>query len=154
MLNIHNIPKPVYRAYQLLARSGDLRYLVNGSHPTLGVFATNSNQTSTEYLVFVYNHNLPGFPINNESLSVTINGVSDPHSINATIERIDEEHSNAPGVWRAMGSPEYLNSTQVKALKESSQLEAQPLKSSSIGKSSVTYTIDIPANAVALITLT
>jgi xylan 1,4-beta-xylosidase len=112
MMTIHGVAKPVYRAYQLLHRTGKDRVAVTqvaGSNATAGVFVISNGP---EIMAIVYNHNIPTNPIKTETVCLQFSGIN-LMGKSAVLERIDDTHSNPTAVWKSMGSPGYINSAQV-----------------------------------------
>jgi len=123
LLNLHGIPKPTYRAFELLHRMGDEQLPVDGEHETVDAWAARRGNALT---ILLTNHALPRQPI--ESRQVAIQIIDAPTPCGVTLERIDDDHANAKAEWRRMGSPEYLRRAEVEQLDEASRLrqEAPP----------------------------
>src|SRR5205823_4037634 len=119
LLNLHGVPKPTYRAFELLHRLGDERLPLEGSHATVDAWAVRRGNALT---VLLTNHALPRQPIRAEHVRVELSDAPAPRTV--TVERIDENHANAKAAWRAMGEPEYLSAAQVERLEEASRLTA------------------------------
>jgi len=78
LIDIYGIPKPDYRAFQLLHESGDTEVYVQPNtfyYPTVGVYAIK-NSITKELLVFIFNENVPNGTIQNETVCITVTGVS------------------------------------------------------------------------------
>ncbi len=201
MINIHGIPKPVYRslaslscckflkdvyivdicssnvnlnvmtirAFELLHRTGSTRVaLENNDHPTVGAFVTlekvQQEGHSYKVVVIVYNHDIPDAPIKTETVSVSLVGIDAlaaakaimrVPSGDAIMERIDNEHANAPASWRKMGSPEYLNEEQIVILKAKSEMRKDLVRYHyDPDQSTITFpSFDIPPQGVVALTL-
>jgi xylan 1,4-beta-xylosidase len=125
LLNIHGIPKPSYRAFELLSRlSGDrLEIAVSETSPTIDCIASSSQEGIT---ILISNHQIPLSPIQAESVNITIKGINGIRA--AFIERIDETHANPKRVWEEMGKPIYLDQGQIRKLIEASELVKEPVK--------------------------
>ena len=147
LLNLHSIPKPVYRAFELLHQVGDKQLKVDGRYETVEVWAIRKeNQLS----LLCVNHALPGHLISTEEVEIILSNSPEPgHSY---IQRIDEDHANPRRLWLEMGSPEYLSVSDVERLQESSQLLKEP-QSWSWMEEKVRFHFDLPAHSVAAITL-
>ena len=122
LMNIHGIPKPSYRAFQLLSRlSGDrLEIAVNEGSPTVDYVASYSQEGMT---ILVSNHQVPLSPIQAERISLTVKGIRGVRSV--SLERIDEEHANPKKAWMEMGSPTYLDRGQIQTLMKASELAGE-----------------------------
>ena len=60
LLNLHGIPKPVYRAFQLLHHLGADRLDVQGAHETVDAWVIRKERSAT---VLITNHAQPRRPI-------------------------------------------------------------------------------------------
>ena len=147
LLTIHGVPKPTYRAFELLHDLGDERYAVEGDHETVDVWAVRRRRSLT---VLLTNHAMPRQPIRRETVRIEVRGGRVPGR--AVIKRIDEENSNPVAAWRAMGAPEYPSRRQVKELVEASEVRAEGVAvEREDGR--VALTIELPPHAVAAITI-
>ncbi len=149
LLNIHGIPKPSYRAFQLLSRLGEdrLEIEVEEESPTVDCFASLSQEGIT---ILVSNHQVPLSPIQAEEVSITIKGIKGVSS--ASLERIDENHANPKRVWMEMGSPEYLDREQIEMLMKASEMVSEAVDWTSDGND-LTINLLIPAHSVVAIAL-
>lgn len=148
LLNLHGIPKPTYRAFELLHRLGDERLLVTGSHPTVDAWAVRRPGGLT---VLLTNHALPRQPIATEHVEVRVDNAERPASV--VLERIDETHANATRAWRDLGAPEYLMPAQVALLEDASRLRQETLPWRIEGPA-VYVDLRLPPHAVAALTFT
>ncbi|UAY52855.1 GH39 family glycosyl hydrolase [Ferruginibacter albus] len=146
LLNIYGIPKPAYRAYQLLNSLGTEIISVNGSHTTVDVWVIRKGNISH---VLITNSALPRHPVKTESIKIHINI---PKLQKAFIERIDDKHANAKAKWIEMGSPASLSPLQVQTLELASSLIKEPL-SFSLENNVVLLAVEMPPQGTALITL-
>ena len=121
LLNLHGIPKPTYRAFELLHRLGNQSFRVDGTHPTVDAWVIRRDTMLT---VLLTNHALPLHPI--ESDQVHIQLVDIPRPLAAFAEQIDQDHANPKRLWQEMGEPEYLSPRQVEQLQEASRVARQP----------------------------
>jgi xylan 1,4-beta-xylosidase len=147
LLNIHGIPKPIYRAYQLLRRTGAERLNVEGSHPTVDVWVIRGPNSTT---VLLTNYALPRHPIAAETVEINLANLAAPS--HATIGRVDDDHANAPAAWKKMGQPEYLSSDQVKELMQVSEVADEPFEFQ-VSASGVRCTVSLIPQSVTAITL-
>jgi len=159
LMNVYGIPKPSYRAFQLMHWSGDQLlqttpdlFWSNSPNETVNVFSVlNANNRSIS--VFLLNWNVKNAPIiENATVTVTLNGLPADESSNsspaATVYRIDSTHANAYPAWIEMGSPLYLVPKQVQLLDEASSLVPESITLESLSSSSVQFQIDVPAYSV------
>jgi xylan 1,4-beta-xylosidase len=147
LLNLHGIPKPAYRAFELLHRLGTESMLVDGSHETVDAWVVRKGQTLT---VLLANHSLPRHPIKTERVRVVL--AHAPGNCHASVERIDETHANARASWREMGEPGYLSATEVERLQEVSRTWKEPQPCERVNDD-LRLDITLPPHAVAAITL-
>jgi xylan 1,4-beta-xylosidase len=147
LLNLHNIAKPAYRAFELLHRLGTELLPATGSHETVDAWLIRGKGKAT---VLVTNHALPRQPIAAGDVRLCLKGMPQPRS--AQIERIDIDHANPRGAWEEMGQPEYLTGRQIEQLAETSRLAAEPLTWKQQGET-LELSLTIPPQAVAAVTL-
>ncbi len=121
LLNLHGIPKPTYRAFELLHNIGTEQLLVDGLHETVDCFVTRKDTTLT---VLLTNHTTPGHSIETEHIQVHLDKAREPIEVHA--QRIDAEHANPKALWVEMGQPEYLSAKDVDRLQEASRLKKEP----------------------------
>jgi len=153
LIDIYGIPKPDYRAFQLLHESGDTEVYVTPNtsfYPTVGTYAIK-NSTTNELLIFIFNENVPNGAIQNETVCITVSGVSTKQP--AVLRRIDTDNCNAPLAWTNMGSPAYPTQVQIQQLVQVSQFVQNQLTYTIINAETLQFEIEIPAQAVAVVTL-
>lgn len=152
LMTIHGIPKPSYRAFELLHRLGDRLHHVAGRHPTVDVFATSSANGTQVLLV---NSQLPKHPIREESVHVKLKHGQPFRS--ASIERIDSKHANPRALWEKMESPCYLKKEDVARLENASKLVKEKLQityaGEKVGEMSYDFEVTLEPQSVALVTL-
>jgi xylan 1,4-beta-xylosidase len=147
LLTIHGIPKPVYRAFELLHHLGTESLAVEGSHETVNAWVVRKKNAATFLLT---NHAMPRHPIQTELFNLRIANAPEPRVV--YIQRIDEDHANPRQLWQAMGEPLYLNALQVEQLKAASCLEKQP-QPWKYEQQNIDLSISLPPHAVAAITI-
>lgn len=125
LMNIHGIPKPSYRAFQLLSRlNGDrLEITSDEASPTVDCIASRNHEG---VVILVSNHQIPLSPIKTEKITFTIKGIKGVRS--ASLERIDELHANPKKVWTEMGSPTYLDRGEIGTLMKASELMSEDVE--------------------------
>ncbi len=149
LLNIHGIPKPTYRAFQILHIMGTERIPVTGGEsPTLEVLAVK--KASDKLTILAYNHNIPLSPIKEEESMLIVKGL--PNNLTATLQRIDEEHCNPRKKWIEMGSPEYLNKEQLQQLLEASEFKDEIINGEDTSEG-VVFHLSVPPHGIAVITI-
>jgi len=147
LMNLHGIPKPTYRAYELLHALGEERLEVAGTHPTVDAWAV---RRGVDLGLLLTNHAMPRQPIAAETVRVEIEGA--PHPERAVLRRVDGSHANAVAAWRLMGAPEYPSPRQVEELIEASRLIEEPVEIEGL-EDGLAVTVEMPPHAVASITL-
>jgi xylan 1,4-beta-xylosidase len=149
LLNIHGIPKPSYRAFQMLERlKGDrLEVAVQEAGATVDCVASRSPEGVT---ILVSNHQVPRSPIRAERVSILIEGIKGIRS--ASLQRIDETHANPEKAWVDMGSPTYLDREQIQTLMRASETVAEPVEWAADGNG-VSIDLLIQPQSVAAISL-
>jgi xylan 1,4-beta-xylosidase len=147
LLNLHGIPKPTYRAFELLHNIGTEQFLVDGLHETVDCSVIRKGSTLT---VLVTNHTTPGHSIETEQCDIRLSNVPEPKEV--SIQRIDAEHANPKQVWEDMGQPEYLTDKEVEQLEEASQVvkETQRFR---YEDGALILKTDLSPHAVAAITI-
>lgn len=150
LMNIHGIPKPSYRAFQLLSRlNGDRLELSAGeASPTVDCFASRSGESIT---ILISNHQIPLSPIKAEKITFNIKGIKGVRS--ASLERIDEQHANPKKAWIEMGSPTYLDRGQIQALMKASKLSSEAV-GWRMDKDTVTIELLIQPHSAVAVSLT
>jgi xylan 1,4-beta-xylosidase len=66
---------------------------------------------------------------------------------------LDEDNANAFSAWKKMGSPLNPNVTQYAALEKASAMQPQPITLTSEARDTVTTSITVPRQGVALVVL-
>ncbi len=147
LLNLHGIPKPTYRAFELLHQLGNKQWLVDGLHETVDCSVVGNGASLT---ILLTNHTTPGHSIETEDIDLRLDNALRP--LSANIQRIDSEHANPKLMWEEMGQPEYLTKKETDQLEEASQLvkERQSFK---YRDNAIFIQTKLPPHAVAAITI-
>jgi len=152
MINIQGVPKPAFRAFELLHQSGTTR--LNVTYPpintTVDVLVTTN---SSALQILITNWNVFGDPIEEQNVSIIINNIPSNVSTFAILQRIDQDNANPLQAWKDMGSPQYMNPQQVQILMDASVLTQTfvPLKVFSNG--TATLSLSMPTQAVAALSI-
>jgi xylan 1,4-beta-xylosidase len=147
LLNLHGIPKPTYRAFEILHEVGAEQLLVDGLHETVDCSVIRRNSTLT---VLLTNHTTPGHSIETEHIEIRLDNAPEPGD--AHIQRIDAEHANPKLLWEEMGQPEYLTEKDVAQLQEASVI-LKERQSLTYKDGTVLLKMDLLPHAVAAITM-
>ncbi|KAL9642769.1 hypothetical protein ABK040_009844 [Willaertia magna] len=128
MMTINSIRKPVWRAFELLGRSGDEMFTtitqscsVSSNNCTVNAYAT-LNRNRKELMIFISNYQVPTERQNEFNVKLTVAGGVRLSNCKQFI--IDETHSNAFTKWKEMNSPTYPTNAQLHELHDASQLKA------------------------------
>jgi xylan 1,4-beta-xylosidase len=123
------------------------------AQPDIDAFATKSTR---EAAVMLWNYHDEDLPVPSASVTVTITGIpAGVHKVLLEHYRIDDTHSNAFTVWKALGSPQDPTPEQYAQLKSAGQL--QLLTSPEwldVTANSVTIPATLPRQATSLFHLT
>ena len=122
LMNIYGIPKPAYRAYQLLHGLGEEICKVEGNHKTVDVWVIKKEN---DIQVLITNSALPKHPVKEEKITIKLS--AEPDISEVYVERIDEHNANAHAKWIEMGSPKSLHPKQVERLEQASSLVMETL---------------------------
>lgn len=147
LLTVHGIPKPSYRAFELLHRLGEELWPVEGTHGTADAWVGRHPRGA---MVLVTNHALPRHPVAAVNVSVRLTGASPVTA--AWLERIDEDHANPKRLWRDMGEPEYLQEAEVDRLQTAARLMREP-QSFTPREGGLELELRVPPQGVAAVTL-
>jgi xylan 1,4-beta-xylosidase len=147
LLNIYGIPKPSYRAYELLHQLGEDILPVQGQHATVDAWVIKKKGMVQLLLT---NSALPRHAIKTELIKTTIDNL--PNVQDVYIQRIDDTHANAYATWIEMGSPGTLTSNQVNTLESASALIKEP-HLFIFQNNSIYLEIELVPQATALVTI-
>jgi xylan 1,4-beta-xylosidase len=147
LLNLYGVPKPVYRAFQLLHGLGRERLPVAGMHETVDAWVVRKGRSITVPLT---NHAQPRHDIVTQLVEVRLTDAPAPPA--ASIERIDKDHATPRRRWREIGELEYPSRSQVEQLEAASRLVREPIDFSYEDRT-VRFDVDLSPRAVAAVTL-
>ena len=144
---IHGIPKPVYRAFELMHELGEERLPKVEEQGHVGICPVMDEEG--RLAILAYNQEMIGKPISQEKVEIHIKNAS---GTKAVIQRIDDTHANAKKQWEEMGCPTYPLPVEVQKLKEASELKTEELSVKVEGEE-VVLEFELPVYGVALIKL-
>ncbi|MDQ6647361.1 MAG: hypothetical protein M3Y93_09015 [Pseudomonadota bacterium] len=130
LMNIHGIPKPAYRGYELLHRLGEEKLVVKGQHDTVQVWVVRGEHSATAVIV---NLALPLHSVEAESVNLEFFNL--PEVADAKVFRIDATHANAKATWKMQGEPRYPDPDEVEAMIAASQMKPEQVELTASGKS-------------------
>ena len=154
LVNLQGVPKPTYRAYQLLHETGDTRFETTTSgggvacgHVGALAIGDDSDPLLKRLDVIVYNHVTEGQAGAAPSCVVEL---SIPTAATAaTLRRIDATNANAYTEWVEMGMPQdLLPPDQVARLKAASELK---VLAATLGGGGKTVTLEVPLHGLAAV---
>lgn len=123
LMNLYGVPKPIYRAFEMVRALGGERFVVEGTHPTVDVWVTRrSSSGGDSTTALVVNQAMPRHPIGNEAVSLRLAHDGARRVGSVTVERVDEDHANPARAWAVMGTPAYLKPGDVQTLLAASQV--------------------------------
>ena len=147
LLTLHGIPKPSYRAFEILHDLGNEQSLVDGLHETVDCSLVQKDSSLT---ILLTNHTTPGHTIETEQLEIRLDNAREP--VGASIRRIDDDHANPKRLWVEMGQPEHLDRKQLDKLEEASGLVSERQRFR-YAEGRLTLKTSLPSHAVAAITV-
>jgi xylan 1,4-beta-xylosidase len=147
LLTLQGVPKPSFRAFELLHRLGAEALPVSGAHDTVDVWAVRGREAVT---VLLTNHTLPRHPIQSESVHIQLAGLLSPRDV--YIERIDDDHANAKKLWIEMGSPALPRPREVEQMRAASQIVREPQIWKHKGET-LHLGVKMPAHSIAAVTV-
>lgn len=147
LLNIYGIPKPAYRAYQLLHELGEEIFPEKFSAKTIDAWLIKKENY---FQLLITNSALPEHQVKTEKIFLHLKNF--PKKCKGNIQRVDDTHANAYSQWKKMGKPESLSTKDVRILEESSKLLAEEIDLT-FSNNMVSFEIEIPPQGIALITL-
>ncbi|GAM28731.1 hypothetical protein SAMD00019534_119070, partial [Acytostelium subglobosum LB1] len=152
---IYNIPKPSFKAFELLHETGQQRALVTGDvdHPTVGLLVTTDDeQQHDEISIIVYNYNIPNGTIESASVLITLENLP-TNRYDATLRRIDQDNCNPLATWQRQGSPTYPTRTQIDELQESAEFRVENIQFKVLDSSTIQFKLDLSPISIAAITI-
>ena len=147
LVNIYGVPKPAFRAFEMLHRLGTEQLIVSGKHATVDVWVVKSPKIVH---LIVTNWALPGHTIAAEKVRIALGSL--PPVKKAYLERIDDVYANARTEWLKMGRPDSLSPMQVLILEAVSVLTKKNIDINNNDEAIFVETT-IPAFGTVLITL-
>lgn len=123
MLNIYNVPKPVFSMYEILntlRRAGDLQVQSLATQGTVDTLVLSAPQPLNCYTLFglATNFQVRNLgPIKTEQATITFSGLLTPSYVptQVSVTFIDDLSGFAKPVWEAAGQPTYPSQAQVDA---------------------------------------
>ena len=114
----------------------------------IGALATRGPDGRIAVLLWHYHDDDVAGPV--AQVKLAINGAK-PGS--AKLWRVDGDHANAFTAWQRMGSPQSPNEKQYAVLEAASAMEGETVTAAASTRSGQSFTIALPRQGVALLTL-
>eukprot|EP01006_Ploeotia_vitrea_P029885 TRINITY_DN62337_c0_g1_i2.p1 TRINITY_DN62337_c0_g1~~TRINITY_DN62337_c0_g1_i2.p1 ORF type:complete len:518 (+),score=48.43 TRINITY_DN62337_c0_g1_i2:14-1567(+) len=161
LTNIFGVPKPSYRALEMLHTGGEQRLPVYGAS-TIDLQSDTCHclplLNSTHLNLFLHNYAMPGAPIEACNADIRLSGLGFPHksASGAILRRIDEDHTNPRGYWiKEMGMfSGYPTIQQKKQLKKASEISTSPVSGDVTGPTTLEFKrVSVPTQAVAVLSV-
>ena len=147
LMNIYGIPKPAFRAYELLHNIGEELLQVKGKHDTVDVWVIKKGKIIN---IVITNWALPRHAIKTELVKVQLKNKNIIKT--CYIEKIDGLHANPRKSWVEMGSPSSLSPAQVNSLEITSAMVKEP-QITKQEKNWLVVEATLPPQGIAYITL-
>jgi xylan 1,4-beta-xylosidase len=164
MQTVYAVPKPVYRAFQLISQQPATAVPVTSSSPstarpgsitvnTVDVTVSTSTAGSTTTVVaLVTNFNTPNQPITTETISISFTNVQGTVPSSATLLLIDSTHAFAKPVWINASQPEYPSSAEIADELAASQFQPVQVPLTPSGTNTYAVSLTLEPQSVASIT--
>jgi xylan 1,4-beta-xylosidase len=149
LLSLHGIPKPSYRAFQILHGLGTEKLALQWAAPSSSTLDAVATRAGSRVVLLACNHDVPHAPLRAEKVEVTLPEV--PAFSRAWVQRIDEDNANPRKLWNDRGSPQYPDARLLEDLIASSALKKTELAIARTGGRQ-RAAIVIPPHGVAAIT--
>ena len=150
---IYGIPKPVYRAFEML--SALPRSALPVSAPDAAtvdiVVAADPSGAQVKVTALLTNYDIYTSPPPTQNVQIVFRGIPAGAILPtmATLELIDSMHANPRAAWLASGSPRYPNATQLATQLAASQLVPIDVPLTNVAAGSVAVNVTLEAFAVA-----
>lgn len=119
MMNLYGVPKPIYRALQMIRALGDTQVDVTCEHATVAAWIGGSADNVVTNAVLI-NQALPRHAVTSERVNLRLAHETARLVRHVTFSCIDDEHANPERAWHEMGSPSYPSPAQIEALMSAS----------------------------------
>jgi xylan 1,4-beta-xylosidase len=127
MMNLYGVPKPIYRAFEMLRALGDRRFGVTGPTGNVVAWAGGSSQAQDSTHAVLINQAMPRHPIASEAVLLQFRNAPQATVKSVTLARVDGQHANPEQAWKDMGAPESLKPDQVALLLAASRVTHEPV---------------------------
>jgi xylan 1,4-beta-xylosidase len=149
LMNLHGIPKPIYRALQFLRDLGDQHFPITGSHQTVALWVgRNADGDDASTNILLINQAMPRHDIADAPIEVRFSNIGARRPRSMQLSRIDQSHCNPAGAWQDLGQPEYLSRAAVDQIRGASEPipETVPLRQDG---DEIVMALNMPPQSVA-----
>lgn len=156
-----NIKKPVFNAFVLLEKLGEVRLGVKtesgATHSDFDKFpqvdALASCRGNGEVSVMIWNFHEDLQKTGNKQIHLEVTNLQAPQNrVRVRRFQIDSKHSNAHSVWQELGSPQAPSPEQIQEIKQQENLESVgATKEIQIVDGKVTLDFELPMHSVCLV---
>jgi len=154
LVTLNGFYKPILNGYQLLAKQGGelVRATVADNHPTVTAIGARDGDRRLTVLISNFQNTAPRNDGPPAQVSLRIE-TEWPAGTQAKLThwRIDETHSNAYTVFRALGRPKQPTPEQIEQIKRRMDLETLEPPQTVKVDGAVELTFELPCNGVSLI---
>jgi xylan 1,4-beta-xylosidase len=140
LLAVGGIPKPAYNAFALLHQLGEERFTSEAEQSLI------TRRHDGSLVVALWNYADVGASVPPRRVQLKVSHL-DVRS--ASVQLLDASHGNSQAAYAAMGAPRYPTQRQLAQLRAAAELPAPVTKPLEAG----TLTLEIPADGLALVTL-
>lgn len=162
LITLYGVPKPGYKAFQLLNGAGDWRLgssvIQHGGNLSVANLTAMPllNRTTGTLRIFIASHGYVGEAIPNRTVTLQLNNIADVDGawtlagLQGKLTRLDDANCNPKALWQSWGSPNYIHPPQVAELKAEADLVSTTVQLSKSG-SGYQIEIEIPAFGMAVL---
>lgn len=152
LTTLYNLPKPIFRGFEIMTGLGDERLVVDGAAAgePVGVLATHG-EGAIRVLVYHFDEDQREQPACRLTIELTDLSVDGPASL--VVTRLDRTFGNSFRAWEALGRPETLDATQLAHVREAGRLREEPAVPVVVHEGCARLFLDIPAQGSALLVL-
>jgi xylan 1,4-beta-xylosidase len=162
MMTVHGIPKPVWRAFQLLhEHAGDTRLptavgaqTAGGNRSYVAAFATTGGPSKgLRVFLSCWGNPDPAHPTGDRSVTVVLrHSAGEAPAAQATLHVVNQQVGVDPrGAWLKMGSPAKPSAAQMAVLKKASETRSFPATIAPINDTASSVTVLMPQDTAAVL---
>lgn len=161
LFDTYGIRKPVFNAFKMLAYLGEERLELRSDDtekddskydrfPTVDGVATLSGDKQVQLMVWYQVRDQ--YARGEKRVRIRLDCLPWKGSVWIQHYRIDETHSNAHTIWKALGSPDYPTPEELAMIKKREGLEKyQPDKMTIVEKGHLSISVEMPMHSVSLL---